>query len=121
MADHASVNISQSQISCGVLELSRITDAKRAAYQLASRLYHPARGTAAAVCMLSDVVGTKTNSNTFIGVMLSNKFGTVMISEPTENPKTGNMIFVATITIDHTKFKAWYSEERVKSLRRVGS
>lgn len=122
MADHTRVNINTCQMSCGVLELSRISaESDEVLYAIASRLYHPARGQPAAVLVFSDVVSEETSSSTLVKAIYENGLGSVVTSTPTENPKTANIIVVYVWTVVHDKFKAWYSERRVDKLRRVGA
>lgn len=118
MADHSTVNIQVSFISCGVLEISSITDPERAVFQLAGRLYHPSRGAPAACFMISDI-NEENSTSKFIKLM--EKFAWVQKSEPVENPKTGNIIYIATGNFEHAKFKKWYSEERIRRLQKVGT
>jgi hypothetical protein len=120
--DHERVNVSSSHMSCGIMELSRIGDEKDAVlYSLASRLYHPARGAPCAAFLWSDIVMEGTSSELLRDTVIKYKFGDVSRSRPMENPRTGNMICVYTWIIDHTLFKEWYSQQRVKKLAEVGS
>ena len=122
--DHERVNISATSMSCGVLQLSRINSETGAVlYALASRLYHPARGDPAAFFVFSDVAmgGTRTSSDDLERAVKCHDFGSVSRSGIVENTKTGNYILVFTWAINHTKFKAWYGEERVKRLKKVGA
>lgn len=119
--DHTSININTSMMSCGVLELSRISDIDRAIYQLASRLYHPARGEPAAFVLASDVHNEKNNTDAFFEKMESLENLKTFDSPAAENPKTGNMIFVTVGIINHINFKKWYTKERIRRLKKAGS
>ena len=121
---HDRVNIYCSHISCGVLELSRISDDRETVlFQVASRLYHPSRGEPAAQIIYSDLFDRNNpSSSQKLSQLISDmKFGVVYRSDPVENPKTGNIISTFVWTVCHTTFKKWYSEERSKKVRKVGS
>ncbi len=118
MADHARIQIRDSSISCGVLEIyGFLSDAKDEdiAFQLASHLFHPSKGVPAAFVIWSDTwqsVGHK------FACFLENEFyEELMESEPTENPRTGNTIFVWVWTIPHEKFKQWYQKQRIEKFK----
>ena len=121
--DHESVNIRSTTMSCGVMELSRIdSDVGRVLYQLASHLYHPSRGSPCAFFVWSDLGGPQqTTADELDRAVLGKELGRMNYSPITENPRTGNLILVYTWTIEHTKFKSWYRNERVKRMRRVGA
>ncbi len=117
--DHQRVSISHSAMSCGVLELSSISDDLNGVlYALASRLYHPARGEPAAFFVWSDIIRA---SDLFIFAINKGGFGEVSVSCVAENPKTGNQIEVYTWKINHARFKEWYADERVKRIKKVGA
>lgn len=119
--DHERVNISQSSMSCGVLEISRMdSDAKAVCYAIASRLYHPARGTPAAFIVWSDLA-PEPGQYTFADWVNKECFGAVTKTGVAENPKTGNQIVVWTWRIYHEVFKDWYAKERAVRLTKVGS
>lgn len=119
--DHERVNISRSQISCGVMELHRIgDDTEDVLYAIASRLYHPSRGYPCAFFIFSDVDEESASSRLFGKVQLL-KIGTITVSPRSENPQTGNVIIVYTWLIDHERFKTWYSAKRISKLGKVGS
>ena len=124
--DHESVNIRSTTMSCGVMELSRISDdVEKVLYQIASHLYHPSRGAPCAFFVWSDVVldestDCDTNADMLRHVVLKKEFGDISLSHPAENPRTGNYIVVFMWKIHHNMFKAWYREERVRRMRKVG-
>lgn len=116
--DHERVNLQSSGISCGVLEMSRMDkDVEAVAYAVATRLYHPARGTPAAFVIWSDIVG----DYKFYEWIEKKGFGIMSKSCATENPKTGNVIAVYTWCILHEPFKRWYAARRVAKLKKVGA
>ena len=119
--DHESVNIRSTTMSCGVMELSRIdSDHNRVLYQIASHLYHPARGQPCAFIVWSDIWGELTNSALLRREILDRKYGQVEVSFKAENPRTGNIIQVYVWSVDHAKLKAWYIKQRVAKLRGIG-
>ena len=123
--DRESVHVSTSSMSCGVMTLSRIgEDIEKVLYRLASQLYHPSRGNPCAFFIWSDLNdGTKnlTNAQRLNREIRNEGFGLVSVADCAENPRTGNIIVIYTWNIHHAKFKAWYSKERVKKLKQVGT
>ena len=124
--DHERVNIHTTSMSCGVLELNRISDdAYGVLYAIGSRLYHPSRGDPAAFIVFSDIdpklVETDTTSNRLVQAIRNAGVGDVTVSIPAENPKTGNIIRVYVWCINHEKFKDWYAKKRVDKMRKVGA
>lgn len=121
--DHSRVNISALSISCGVLGLDRISDdIPGVLYQIASRLYHPARGDPVAIIVWSDAESEgKTNGEQLSDLIGLRDLGWVSTSASAENPKTGNNIYMVSWIIDHTKFKAWYAAERIRRIKKVGT
>ena len=104
------------------MELSRISEETMdALYAIASRLYHPSRGNPCAFFVFSDMAEQETASSKLASKVLEMMFGNVHVSRLAENPKTGNMITIFTWKINHEAFKEWYSEERVRKLKKVGA
>ena len=129
MADNHHVYIQDSPISCGVAALSQITpDADKVLYALATRLYHPSRGSPYAFAQWSDVIEVGSGKE---GVIRSNGGklfwritdlfgkGGVLDSKTIENPKTGNYIQVFLWAVPHEEFKKWYIEERVRRAKKL--
>ena len=116
--DHERVNISQSSMSCGVMELSRISDdLEDVVFAIATRLYHPARGNPCACFVWSNL-----NKNDALAQFVRNeRFGIITRIGPTENPRTGNMIYIYTWEIKHDAFKAWYITRRIERLKKAGT
>lgn len=124
--EHDRVNISSTNISCGVMALSRISDdTEGALYAIASRLYHPSRGDPCAQFVLSDLYGQEskdvTSTDKLCTTVLLMNLGEITETLPTENPKTGHIIVTYIWTVNHTIFKAWYANERVRRLSKVGA
>lgn len=115
--DNHHVNISSSNISCGVIELSRLeSDTEKVLYSIASYLYHPSRGQPASFVMWSDIM----DSN---GSLLYKKIKELFIESIisytnfVENPKTSNDIRVWVWEIPHEKFKEWYKNKRIAKIK----
>lgn len=118
--NHERVNIRPSYMSCGILELSRIgPDFKDVLFAIGSHLYHPSRGSPAALIVWSDLNVADTNSSYLTDQINLDWLGEVTVSDPVENPKTGNIIVVYTWHIDHVKFKAWYVKQRIERLKKI--
>lgn len=116
--DHERINIHQSTMSCGVMELSRISeDTADAVYALASRLYHPARGNPCAFFIWSNLRWADDLGD----FVTKNEFGHIATVGPQENPRTGNQIYVHLWSIDHEMFKKWYIAQRVARMKKAGT
>ena len=119
--DHSRVTISQSPMSCGVFELSNMTnDIKGMVYQIASRLYHPSRGNPVAFIVWSDVENSEL-SQELSAYCHGYNLGKIQISPNAENPRTGNIIRVHIWIINDEAFKKWYSDERTAKMGKVGT
>jgi hypothetical protein len=125
--DHARVNINNSNISCGVKELSRMSDeAKENLFAIGSRFYHPAHGQPPAFCVWSNLDGKEgtevnggegTNGHRLAAAIDKLGFGKVAKSDPAINPNTGSVIAVWTWLVDHETFKKWYKEQKIEKLK----
>lgn len=120
---HERVNITPSSISCGVLQLGRLSsDVDDVLYQIACRLYHHSRGDPAAIAVFSDINEKGTNSERLRSKIVELFGGGITVSQAVENPKTGNIIVLYTWMFPHQAFKQWYANERVSRLKsRVGA
>lgn len=121
--DHARINVNSSGISCGVKELSRMSDeAIENLFAIANAFYHPSRGNPPAFCIWSNLDDTKinggegTNGHRLQKAVVDLGFGIVTKTAPALNPNTGNPIAVWTWLIDHEKFKNWYKVQRILKL-----
>lgn len=115
--DNESVVIYQSNASCAVLELSRITkEYDKVLYQIASKLYHPSRGAPAAFVMWSDL-------DLELVKHIENKRWAAgsrpMVSEWRDNPRTGNKVCVVIWPIPHEEFREWYIKQRVNRFKKA--
>jgi len=119
---HTRINMTLSSASCGLMELSRISEVDDAIYQVACRLYHPSRGDPVAALIVSDIATNENSTKNFVNLFKKMGFcQNSVTSTPVENPKTGNFIFVSVLNIEHKTFKKWYSEERVRRLSKAGT
>ncbi len=123
--DHARVNINSSNISCGVKELSRLSDETEAnLFAIANHFYHPSRGSPPAFCSWSNIDDMKynggegTNEHRLHQAIEKLKFGKVNKTDPEINPNTGSVICVWVWAVDHEPFKAWYKNEKIERLKK---
>ena len=107
-----------SHVSCGIVEMHHLPDLSpnQTLFALANRLYHKANGRPAAYVMFSDVVNLSTPSRgellaEYIGGFDSNVAGVLWQSSRQANPKTGNIIVVWVLTVNHDTFRDWYVGE----------
>ena len=118
--DNHHVYISESQASCGVLELSKLgSDPEKILYALSSRLYHPSRGNPSAFVMWSDTEesnGVKLANFICDGTTFSH--GVLLQSGWIENPKTSNDIAVFLWQIPHEQLKTWYKAYKINKIKK---
>lgn len=121
--DHSRVNVNSSGISCGVKELSRMSDeAQENLFAIANTFYHPSRGNPPAFCIWSNLDdltlngGEGTNGHRLQKAIEAAKFGVVTKTSPALNPNTGNPIAVWTWLIEHEAFKKWYKAHKILKL-----
>lgn len=116
--DHSRVDISHATISCGVRQLSRISDdTLEALFAVASSCYHPAKGTPPAFFIMSDLSKQQTATSRFIDKVEELELGLVNCNPSQFNPSTGNLITVWVWGIDHEKFKQFYVDQRLKKIK----
>lgn len=122
--DNHHVYISESQASCGIIELSRLSsDPRKVLFAIASRLYHPARGNPASFILWSDVKdsnGVKFMKYVEVTRLHSKNSSIESVKQGKwiENPKTGNEITWFMWEIPHKWFKIWYNEERIRKIKK---
>lgn len=116
--DHARVNATPSNISCGVVELSRMAeDLDDVLFAIGNRFYHPSRGNPPAFAIFSNVTDIETVAHRIAKKIREMGLGDVFCTEPKINPNTGNPIAVWTWGIKHEVFKKWYYETRINKLK----
>lgn len=122
--DHARVNINSSNISCGVRELSRLSDEADAnLFAIANSFYHPSRGQPPAFCIWSNIDdlsyngGEGTNGHRLAAFIEKNRFGEITKTGRALNPNTGNPICIWTWAVDHDKLRKYYKAMKIKKLQ----
>lgn len=116
--DHSRVDIRTSTISCGVLELSRISEeTDDAIFAVANHCNHPSRGEPASFFIASDVTDVETSTLRFMCRFAELKLGNFYTSVPELNPKTGNPICVYVLRPDHAALKKFYIEFKIQKLK----
>lgn len=107
----------KSFISCGVMEVHHLPKGtKQTIFAIANALYHKANPRPVAYFMFSDVVeveGPTSRGQALFKelVSMSKIVGEVTSPSPSVNPKTGNIIRVVLVRIDHETFRKWYQDE----------
>jgi hypothetical protein len=116
--DHERLRISQSPMSCGIAELSGITDAsdEDVLFAIGTNLYHPARGNPVAFLLYSNTVDDKRWPE-LASTIVSLRLGDVDSTHEALNPKTGNMIYVITWLLNHEVFRSWWNKEKLARLQ----
>lgn len=113
--DNHHVYITESSTSCGVIELSRISeDNYKVLFAVASYLYHPARGKPAAFVMWSTL---SKDLELYIRKTVLDEELSLTICGPVENPRTSNEIYVFIWEIPHETFKKWYMQARINRIK----
>ena len=116
--NHNRVDISEVGFSCGVVQISRLSDEiDENLFTIANYFYHPARGNPPAFVMLSNLADVETNGHRLIDRIGKLKFGKVIVTSPEINPKTGHIILVWVWTVNHESFKNWYKATKIEKLR----
>jgi hypothetical protein len=116
--DHARVNVNSSYISCGVRELSRLSDdAKENLFAIANALYHPAHSQPCAFIIWSNVDDRRTNGHNLKTLIDELSVGAVYKTASAINPNTGNPICIWTWMVNHEALRKWYFERRLEKLK----
>lgn len=117
--DHSRVDISGSSISCGVGQISRLSDEQEEnLFAIAAYFYHPAHGTPKAFLLWSNLSDQATNGHRLAKAVEEHGFGKVTVSDPALNGKTGNCICIWMWKIKHRAFKKWFLEQKVAKLKK---
>lgn len=109
----------KSYVSCGVVEVHHLPDQSpsQTAFSLANHLYHKANGRPAAFALFSDVVDRSDSRGLNLATYLKEQnIGDLFQSNKVVNPKTGNLIQLWVLTINHDAFRKWYQEEYVNRI-----
>ena len=117
MSDHRRVAIQESVASCGICTMSGFSSdasVKDIVFQLASSLYHPAKGRPYEFVIWSDTAKSKGSD---VAKYLGEYENTLTESDWAENSKTGNQIKVFVWQIPHAEFRAWYGKQRISRIK----
>lgn len=109
----------KSHVSCGVLEVHHLPNQSPAQtlFSIATTLYHKANGRPAAFILFSDVVDREDSRGANLATAIEKLgAGNLFQSDKAVNPKTGNVIRVWLWTVNHDKFRPWYTEEYANRL-----
>lgn len=116
--NHARVDISSSAISCGVVQLSRISDEiEEALFAIATRFYHAAHGQPPAFAIYSNRDDIETNAHRLGEIIHKHDLGYVMKTDRAINPNTGAVIAVFVWQIKHEVFKEWYKTQKIAKIK----
>lgn len=116
--EHRRVDIQGSAISCGVTQISRLSDEQEGnLFAIATRFYHAAHGNPPAFVIWSNLADQETNGHRFADKVHELKFGKIYQTDSEINPNTGAVICVWTWQVDHAAFKEWYKEAKVQKLK----
>lgn len=117
--DHDRVNFSSSSMSCGVGELSRLSDeVEEVLFAIATHMYHPARGSPKAFLCFSNIQDRETNGHRLADKVGQMGFGPVIQTDKADNPHTGNVICVWIWQVHHERFREWYKGMRIGKLKK---
>lgn len=115
--NHSRVDLQASAISCGITQISRISDdIKDVLFAIGTRFYHAAHGQPPALAIWSNLADVETNGHRLAAVVMDLKLGTITVTTPQINPNTGAIICMWTWNINHEVFKEWYKQTKVKKL-----
>jgi hypothetical protein len=115
--NHSRVDIQGSAISCGVTQISRISDdIDDVLFAIATRFYHAAHGQPPAFVIWSNLGEVETNGHRIAKRIEEQKFGTVTQSANEVNPNTGAVICVWLWQVGHEAYKEWYKATKIAKI-----
>jgi len=88
-------------------------------FALATHLYHKANPRPAAFCLFSDIAETGKSRGSDLAKYLfdhQNVFGKYFETGKEINPRTGSVIRVWILSMNHETFRAWFTEETMNRL-----
>lgn len=116
--EHRRVDIQGSAISCGVTQISRLSDEQEGnLFAIATRFYHAAHGQPPAFVIWSNLADQETNGHRLEAKIEELKLGKVSRSAGEINPNTGALICVWLWQVHHNTFKDWYKSTKVQKLQ----
>lgn len=116
--DHRRVDISSTAISCGVSQISRLSDDQDPnLFAIGTRFYHAAHGQPPAFVIWSNLADQITNGHRLADRIYELRLGTIYKTDSELNPNTGSLICVWTWQVDHERFKEWYKLAKIEKLK----
>lgn len=116
--EHRRVDISSSNISCGVKQISRLSDEQDGnLFAIGTSFYHAAHGQPPAFVMWSNLADQETNGHRFAARVGELRLGNIMQTPAEVNPNTGALICVWTWQVNHETFKEWYKAAKIEKLK----
>lgn len=99
--------------SCGVTEVHHLPDGNpgNTVFAIANHLYHKANPRPSAYVIFSDTVDNARGERLAEFVKKLGVAGELFETKPTVNPRTGSIIKLWVLTINHETFRKWYQEE----------
>lgn len=117
--NHSRVDIRDTSISCGITQISRISDEiDDVLFAIGTKFYHAAHGQPPAFVIWSNLADQETN-----GHRLAKRLGELGISDniqqtnAADNPHTGAIICMWSWQVKHEAFKEWYKNKKVDKLK----
>ena len=105
------IQFSKSFVSCGVLEAHHLPkSASQNAFSVANALYHRANPRPSAFVVFSDT-DESGRGKSLAGELEKISAGNLTVFGPAVNPKTGNVIRLWVLEVNHENFRKWYVEE----------
>lgn len=115
--NHSRVDIQSSAISCGVTQISRISDdIDEVLFALGTRFYHAAHGQPPAFVLWSNLSDVETNGHRIAARIPELGFGVIQVTASEVNPNTGAVICVWIWQVNHESFKEWYKNTKIVKL-----
>lgn len=113
----------KSFVSCGVVEIHHLPSKtpQQTMYGLANHLYHKANPRPGAYAIFSDVClvpeGNGRGEHLAAFIKAHPEFGDFWESSRQPNPRTGNIIKLWVLTVNHEGLRKWYAEETMHRIQ----
>lgn len=115
--NHSRVDIQTTSISCGVVQISRISDdLEDVLFAIGTRFYHAAHGNPPAFVLWSNLADVETNGHRITNLIAKLGLGDVHQTPKEVNPNTGAVICVWIWQVKHEVFKDWYKKTKINKL-----
>ena len=111
------VQYTKSPASCGIMEVHHLpsdTTGSQMLFSIANQLYNKANPRPSAYVLFSDVVDPAVQSrgaSLAAAILATDEAGKLVSIDKRINPKTGNVITVWILVLDHDSFREWYTQE----------